>query len=134
MPRRIDIELTSALADSSWTWRAAGARVPKGVLDGGLLPDGAKVGDVLKVEVEQELDGSNLVHRMQQLAQDPHTLQFVLGGEQFFTPRAGATNIDGGVNTFFRNLAIQVQFHVACTFEFLKNHFVHFGARLGECS
>jgi hypothetical protein len=57
MPRRIDIELTSALADSSWTWRAAGARVPKGVLDGGLLPDGAKVGDVLKVEVEQELDG-----------------------------------------------------------------------------
>ena len=57
MPRRIDIELTSALADNSWTWRAAGARVPKGVLDGGLLPDGAKVGDVLKVEVEQELDG-----------------------------------------------------------------------------
>ena len=57
MPRRIDIELTSALADGSWTWRAAGARVPKGVLDGGILPDGAKVGDEIKVEVEQELDG-----------------------------------------------------------------------------
>ena len=33
MPRRIDIELTSALADGSWTWRAAGAKVPKGTLD-----------------------------------------------------------------------------------------------------
>ncbi len=31
--------------------------MPKGVLDGGLLPDGAKVGDELKVDVEQELDG-----------------------------------------------------------------------------
>jgi hypothetical protein len=57
MPRRIDIELTSALADGSWTWRKAGARVPKGVLDGGLLAPGAAVGDQLKVEVEQELDG-----------------------------------------------------------------------------
>jgi hypothetical protein len=57
MPRRIDIELTSALADGSWTWRAAGARVPKGVLDGQLLSAGAAVGDQLKVEVEQELDG-----------------------------------------------------------------------------
>ncbi|WP_420450292.1 hypothetical protein [Ilumatobacter sp.] len=57
MPRRMDIELTSALADGSWTWRAAGARVPKGVLDGGILPDGASVGDELKVEVDQRLDG-----------------------------------------------------------------------------
>jgi hypothetical protein len=57
MPRRIDIELTSALADGSWTWRAAGARVPKGTLDGSILPDGAAVGDEVRVEVEQELDG-----------------------------------------------------------------------------
>ena len=57
MSRRIDIELTSALADGSWTWRAAGARKPNGVVDGSILPDGAAVGDVLKVEVEQMLDG-----------------------------------------------------------------------------
>jgi hypothetical protein len=57
MPRRIDIELTSALPDGSWTWRAAGARKPNGQLDGGLLPGGSSVGDVLKVEVEQMLDG-----------------------------------------------------------------------------
>ena len=57
MSRRIDIELTSALADGSWTWRAAGARKPNGQMDGSLLPPGAAVGDILKVEVEQMLDG-----------------------------------------------------------------------------
>jgi hypothetical protein len=50
MSRRIDIELTSALADGSWTWRAAGARKPNGVVDGTILPAGSTVGDVLKVE------------------------------------------------------------------------------------
>lgn len=57
MSRRIDIELTSARPDGSWTWRAAGAKKPNGVVDGGVLPDGSTVGDILKVEVEQMLDG-----------------------------------------------------------------------------
>lgn len=57
MPRRIEIELTSARPDDTWTWRAAGAREPKGVLDGGLLYEGAKAGDVVKAEAEFELEG-----------------------------------------------------------------------------
>src|SRR3954451_6710323 len=57
MPRRIEIELTSARPDGTWTWRAAGAREPKGVLEGSLLPDGAKIGSVLKADTEVELDG-----------------------------------------------------------------------------
>lgn len=57
MSRRIDLELTSARPDGTWTWRAAGAREPKGVLEGALLPSGAKVGDVLKAEAEFDLDG-----------------------------------------------------------------------------
>jgi hypothetical protein len=57
MPIRIEIELTSAAPDGSWTWRAAGARQPRGVLDGSILPSGASVGDQLKVETEQNLDG-----------------------------------------------------------------------------
>ncbi len=57
MSRRIDIELTSALADGSWTWRAAGAKKPNGVVDASILPAGSAVGDLLKVEVEQMLDG-----------------------------------------------------------------------------
>lgn len=57
MPTRIEIELTSASPDGSWTWRAAGARQPRGVLDGSILPSGASVGDQFKVEAEQNLDG-----------------------------------------------------------------------------
>ncbi len=57
MPTRIDIELTSTGADGSWTWRAAGAREPRGVLDGALLPPDAAVGDKLKAETEHDIEG-----------------------------------------------------------------------------
>ena len=57
MPRRIEIELTSELPDGSWTWRAAGAKNPKGTVDGSVLPSGSAVGDELKVEVEQDIEG-----------------------------------------------------------------------------
>ena len=52
MSRRIEIELTSVRPDGTWTWRAAGAQKPKGVLDGALLPAGAAVGQVLKAEAD----------------------------------------------------------------------------------
>ena len=61
MSRRIEIELTSARPDGTWTWRAAGAQKPKGVLDGSLLPSGASVGNVLRAEAEQELDGITIL-------------------------------------------------------------------------
>jgi len=61
MSRRIEIELTSARPDGTWTWRAAGAQKPKGVLDGALLPAGAAVGLVLKAEAETELDGVTIL-------------------------------------------------------------------------
>lgn len=61
MPRRIEIELTSARPDGTWTWRAAGAKAPRGVLEGALLPDGAKIGSVLKADAEVELDGITIL-------------------------------------------------------------------------
>ncbi len=61
MSRRIDIELTSARPDGSWTWRKAGAREPKGVLDGSLLPASAATGQVLRAEAEMELDGMTII-------------------------------------------------------------------------
>ncbi len=61
MSRRIEIELTSARPDGTWTWRAAGAQKPKGVLDGGLLPNGAATGLVLRAEAEFELDGITIL-------------------------------------------------------------------------
>ena len=61
MSRRIDIELTSSRPDGTWTWRAAGAREPKGVVDGSLLPTSTKVGDVVKVDAEFDIDGIEIV-------------------------------------------------------------------------
>jgi len=61
VPNRLDIELTSSRADGSYTWRAAGARQPKGVIDAKVLTDGAKVGDILRVEAEVEIDGITIL-------------------------------------------------------------------------
>jgi hypothetical protein len=61
MSRRIDIELTSNREDGSWTWRAAGAREPKGVVDAAIVPGDAAVGTVLRAEVEGFLDGLSVV-------------------------------------------------------------------------
>src|SRR4051812_13804956 len=61
MSRRIDIELTSARDDGTWTWRAAGARQPKGVLDGAVLYDGARAGDVVRAEADFEIEGITIL-------------------------------------------------------------------------
>ena len=61
MSRRIEIELTSSRDDGSWTWRAAGAREPRGTIESAILPSGAKVGDVLRVEIEGYLDALSVI-------------------------------------------------------------------------
>jgi hypothetical protein len=61
MSRRIEIELTSSRDDGSWTWRAAGAREPRGTLDSALVPGGARVGDVLRAEIDGYLDRMSVV-------------------------------------------------------------------------
>ena len=85
MSRRIDIELTSALADGSWTWRAAGARKPNGVVDGSILPAGSEVGDLLKVEVEQMLDGIEVqaIIKGRDKAQDSNLLELLPSDRPF---------------------------------------------------
>jgi len=57
MSRRIDFELTSRMGDGSWTWRAAGARQPKGTVDASLVPSGEAVGAVLRADIEVGLEG-----------------------------------------------------------------------------
>ncbi|HXW39514.1 MAG TPA: hypothetical protein VEJ44_07450 [Acidimicrobiales bacterium] len=58
MAHRIEVELTSKAGEAAWTWRAAGARQPRGTVEAGLVPDGAGVGTVLRAEVETTLDGT----------------------------------------------------------------------------
>ena len=61
MSRRIKIELTSKQPDGTWTWRAAGAKLPKGELNGSLLFSGAKVGDVVRADADFMMDGIDII-------------------------------------------------------------------------
>jgi len=63
--RRLEIELTSTLGDGGWTWRAAGAKAPKGSVADGVIPAGHQVGDVLKVEADFDLDGITVLSVVQ---------------------------------------------------------------------
>jgi hypothetical protein len=60
MAHRIEVELTSQTPDSSWTWRAAGAKQPRGTVEAALVPQGSAVGTVLRAEVETTLDGTTV--------------------------------------------------------------------------
>lgn len=61
MSRRIEIELTSERPDGTWTWRAAGAKQPKGELQASLVPEGTKVGDVVKADADFTIDGIEIL-------------------------------------------------------------------------
>lgn len=58
---KISIELTSDKGDGTWTWRAAGAREPKGIVAATLLPQGAKVNSVFTAEIEMDLGELNVL-------------------------------------------------------------------------
>lgn len=84
MPRRIEIELTSELPDGSWTWRAAGAKNPRGTVDGSVLPAGPAVGDELKVEVEQDIEGIQILSVIKSREKkEPDVLELLPSEESF---------------------------------------------------
>ncbi len=56
MSRRIEIEITSLNGDVA-TWRAAGAKLPKGVLSTSLVPGGPVIGGIYRADIEQFMEG-----------------------------------------------------------------------------
>lgn len=54
---KIDVELTSRRDDGNWTWRAVGAREPKGTVDSSLLNTDVRIGSQFSVETEHFIDG-----------------------------------------------------------------------------
>ncbi|MGH9298284.1 MAG: hypothetical protein ACRDZT_00025 [Acidimicrobiales bacterium] len=87
----MDIELTSTRDDGTFTWRAAGARQPKGSVTLELLPKGAKAGDVVRAEVEIEIDGITVVSVLPPKEKGPET-----GKIEFIGPQravAGVTTV-----------------------------------------
>ncbi len=87
MSRRIEVELTSARPDGTWTWRAAGAREPKGVVEGSILPPSAKVGDVLRVDADMDVDGISILAVLppKGARKEPERLE-IIGSERTFEP------------------------------------------------
>lgn len=83
MPRRIEIELTSSRDDGTWTWRAAGAKEPRGTIAGSLLTAGAKVGDVLRVDAEFFVDGIDItgVLPSKGARQEPERLELLVAAK-----------------------------------------------------
>ena len=63
MSRRIEIEITSLNGDLA-TWRAAGAKLPKGVLQASLVPGGALIGHVYRADIEQYMEGIEVLSVM----------------------------------------------------------------------
>ncbi len=81
MAQRMEIELTSKRPEGGFTWRAAGARQPRGSVAGEVVPPDVKVGDVLRAEVESGIEGIEIV-----------SLQPVRGEER---PRAATIEVLG---------------------------------------
>ena len=54
---KIDVELTSRRDDGNWTWRAVGAREPRGTVDSSLLNADVRIGSQFSVETEHFIDG-----------------------------------------------------------------------------
>jgi len=84
MPNRLDIEITSQTTDSSYTWRSAGAKEPKGTIKASLLPSGVAIGDVLKVEADFMIDGIEITSVLPQKAKKdgPELLELFGTGNQ----------------------------------------------------
>ena len=87
MANRIEIQLTSRVADDQWSWRAAGAREPRGTVSTALGPDGAKEGDVLKAEIERSLEGIEITSLAttapgKQKPEAPTTIELLGSGRQ----------------------------------------------------
>ncbi len=61
MSRRIEVELTSNNEQGLWTWRAVGAREPRGTVSAERLYEGVKVGDVVRAEADFGIDGIALL-------------------------------------------------------------------------
>ena len=83
MSSRLDIEITSKINETSHTWRAVGAKEPKGTIKTSLLPKGADVGHAFRVEAEFLLDGIDIIAVLPPKAKrdEPERLEIIGSGK-----------------------------------------------------
>ena len=77
MAHRIEVELTSQTDPSTWTWRAVGAKQPRGTVGSTLVPEGSGVGSVFRAEVETTLDGTTVTALLAPKGKDTRTTQTI---------------------------------------------------------
>ena len=82
--------------------------------------------------VEHELHRLDLVHRVEQLAQNPALLQDFGLEQQLFAARARLVDQDGRVDALFGHATVQVDFAVAGALELFVDHFVHAAAGIHQ--
>jgi len=83
MSSRLEIEITSKISDTSHTWRAVGAKEPKGTIKTSLLPNGTDVGHTFRVEAEFLLDGIEIISVLPPKAKrsEPERLELIGSGK-----------------------------------------------------
>ena len=93
MSRRIEIELTSNKGDGTWTWRAAGAREPRGLISADMIPKGAGISSVFTAEVQSDMDGIVVlaVIETEDTRTAPETIEVLGTGK-----RSSGVNFKGG--------------------------------------
>src|SRR5882757_5427780 len=82
--------------------------------------------------VEQEFDRGELVHGVQELAQDPHLGELALVGDELLLARAGAVDVDRREYPLLGDAPVEVDFAVAGALELLVDDVVHLRAGIDE--
>src|SRR5690242_9989188 len=65
--------------------------------------------------VEQEFNGRELIHGVQELAQNPHLRELALVGNELLLTRAGAVDVDRRENTLLGDAPVEMDLAVAGT-------------------
>ncbi len=82
--------------------------------------------------IAEELHCLNRIHVRQMVAQNPHSAQSVFVDKQVVATSAAQIDVDSRIDAFVRELAVELQLHVAGAFELFKNNLVHLRAGFGQ--
>jgi hypothetical protein len=83
--------------------------------------------------LEKKLHAFPRIHGLKDFSQKPDSIQVVGIEKEFFLARSRPLNVDRGKDPPINETSIEMDFHVACSFELLENDFVHSTARVDEC-
>src|SRR5579859_8260178 len=81
---------------------------------------------------KQKLHGFDGRERAQNFAEDPNAAELVRREEQLVLTSAGALNVNGREDALIGEAAVEIDFHVAGTFELLEDDIVHAAAGVNQ--